>query len=397
MIEIDSYEKDKILSSFPFNIKLSYENITHKKVLNFDVVSVIPLGKKCFIWFTLLLDKPICYLLKIELNKNNKDNFISKKNITNIYILSNYSFDFSLSYGTILYGTMFHNSKQGFFSIEDIYYNQGINIFHEEYYKKLVIIKRILSKKINISSVALQKSSLIIGLPIISVNFEEIIEKIKILPYKIYCLIFRKDNLVFKMPFYNLNMNLNNDVMNSDKFINNNLIILNKNQIDMKINLNNSHYSLKKEIILNKNQIDMKINLNNSHYSLKKEIILKVRPDIQNDIYHLFCLDDNELEYYIDVAFIPDYKTSVFMNNLFRIIKENNNLDYLEESDEENEFENEKEDRFVYLDKEKLMICKYNYKFKKWVPIKEVISNKFIKPVFYKDLLNQLENKNYKK
>ena len=36
----------------------------------------------------------------------------------------------------------------------------------------------------------------------------------------------------------------------------------------------------------------------------------------------------------------------------------------------EDEFENEKEDRFVYLDREFNMICSYNYKFKKWVPLK---------------------------
>ena len=54
---------------------------------------------------------------------------------------------------------------------------------------------------------------------------------------------------------------------------------------------------------------------------------------------------------YFDTAFIPDYKTSVFMNKLFRIIKENDNLDKLEESDDEEEFENTKTDKFVYLNK----------------------------------------------
>ena len=57
------------------------------------------------------------------------------------------------------------------------------------------------------------------------------------------------------------------------------------------------------------------------------------------------------------------------MNKLFRNIKENINLDALEESDDEEEFQNEKLDRFVYLDKSYKMICGYNYKFKKWFPI----------------------------
>ena len=125
---------------------------------------------------------------------------------------------------------------------------------------------------------------------------------------------------------------------------------------------------------------------------MNKEIILKIRPDIQNDIYHLFCIDEKEDDFYLDIAYIPDYKTSVLMNSLFRNIKENSNLDYLEESDEEDEFENEKEDRFVYLDKEILMFCKYHYKFKKWVPLKTTTSS-FSKPIYYNDFVSIMENR----
>ena len=113
---------------------------------------------------------------------------------------------------------------------------------------------------------------------------------------------------------------------------------------------------------------------NNSKFNnQKKEIVFKVKPDIQNDIYHLYTLNDKGDEVYFDIAYIPDFTTSVMMNKLFRNIKENDNLDALEESDDEEEFENEKEDRFVYLDKSYYMICQYNYKFKKWYPLR--ISN----------------------
>jgi hypothetical protein len=57
------------------------------------------------------------------------------------------------------------------------------------------------------------------------------------------------------------------------------------------------------------------------------------------------------------------------MNKLFRNIKENINLDALEESDDEAEFENEKEDKYVFLDRSFKMNCQYNHKFKKWVPV----------------------------
>jgi hypothetical protein len=98
-----------------------------------------------------------------------------------------------------------------------------------------------------------------------------------------------------------------------------------------------------------------------------------VKADIQNDIYHLSNPDananantnvDNEL-----IASIPDYKTSVMMNSLFRNIKENKSLDALEESDDEDEFENVNLDKFVDLSKKIKMKCIYNYKFKKWTPI----------------------------
>ena len=99
------------------------------------------------------------------------------------------------------------------------------------------------------------------------------------------------------------------------------------------------------------------------------ECVFKVIPTIQQDIYELHC---NEGIY--SIAFIPDYKTSVMMNKLFRNIKENDNLDLLEESDDENEFEDNREDKYVYLDKIHYMKCIFNARFKKWQPT-EIITN----------------------
>jgi hypothetical protein len=58
------------------------------------------------------------------------------------------------------------------------------------------------------------------------------------------------------------------------------------------------------------------------------------------------------------------------MNSIFRIIKENDNLDALEESDDEDEFENTEDDKVVDLKKKVSMECKMHPTFKKWVPIK---------------------------
>ena len=57
------------------------------------------------------------------------------------------------------------------------------------------------------------------------------------------------------------------------------------------------------------------------------------------------------------------------MNALFRKIKENDRLDTMEESDDDDEFENIEQDKFVSLTTEYKMVCRLNKKFCKWVPI----------------------------
>mgnify|MGYP000117776067 CR=1 FL=1 len=84
------------------------------------------------------------------------------------------------------------------------------------------------------------------------------------------------------------------------------------------------------------------------------------------EIMYLNKFDEEKMH---GVAMISTYKISVMMNSIFRTIKENSNLDYLEESDSEEEFENIAEDKFVDLQKSAVMRCEYVKKFHKWRPI----------------------------
>ena len=106
----------------------------------------------------------------------------------------------------------------------------------------------------------------------------------------------------------------------------------------------------------------------NQDKNVRQNAIFKIMADVEPDIYNLFIYNNGVEEYY-DLAFIPDYKTSVMMNKLFRNIKENENLDAIEESDNEEEFQDSREDKYVYLDRSFKMNCEYNNKFKRWVPI----------------------------
>ena len=315
-------DKENILSNFP-NIKLSYEKIIHKKVYNFDVAIAVPEGKKSFIWFTFYNDKMLCLLLEFDEQQ--------KKQIKNIKIM-NCCFSKFLCYGTIFYGTYFYHENNPFFCIEDIFMYKGNYILDCSIITKINKICDIL--KNDIKQLSYNNFCLVFGLPLIFISSNESSKIFETIKYKLSCI-----------KYYNKN-NVNSHFMILfDEYIKNN---------DVKL----------PEKIYNNEKI-RKIEKSNQQINKFTKIFI-VKPDIQNDIYHLYSLDNE----YSGIACIPDFKTSAIMNKLFRKIKENNDLDALEESDDEEEFENPNVDKFVYLEKSYKMICNLNTKFKKWVPIK---------------------------
>ena len=127
-----------------------------------------------------------------------------------------------------------------------------------------------------------------------------------------------------------------------------------------------------------------------SVYHMRNENIMRaifmVKASLQNDIYDLYYNVEKRGLLKYGTARIPNYSTSIMMNKLFRVIKENDNLDKLEESDDEEEFENVELDKFVDLKKRVIMECVYNHKFKKWVPFKvsenkNIVTDKEIKRI----------------
>jgi len=132
-------------------------------------------------------------------------------------------------------------------------------------------------------------------------------------------------------------------------------------------------------------QLSKTINKNETNYGYNFKVTATLTPDI----YNLYILENNK-EIFYEYALIDSYKTSVFMNDLFRNIKENKNLDLLEESDDEEEFENIDLEKYVNLGKTYIIECFYNRKFKKWVP-KNLAKNNYI---IDKNKINLIKNKN---
>jgi hypothetical protein len=367
-------EQNEILRSFPSNVKFSYEKSTHKKVLS-DVYVIIPKGKKYFVWFTHRNRKNICVFL--EVGYQNK--------IMNMFY-RHVSFDDVLSYGTIFYGTLFKtkarqesNDKKNtwsgeIFSVEDIFYYKGDDISQYTYHNKLNLIKNIFDTKLRYNmafgsgSGSGSGSGVVFGLPVMTTNFTEAYDKAMELPYSVYSIQYKyfedKGSSQSFTEFYHFN---NNGAGSGNTSVSNdtNNMVTNRSNGDsytVHVNKYNDKPSTMTEPIKQKP-------VSSDIYK-----VFFIKPDLQNDIYYLYQSSTTNFDVISkEIAHIPDYKTSVLMNTLFRNIKENSNLDSLEESDEEEEFENIQIDKFVDLNKIIKMRCIFNYKFKKWVPVSVVV------------------------
>ena len=279
-------------------LELFYDKILHNKVHS-DIYLLIPKGNNALLWFTRINNFNRVLLIYI-----NKYNLVT--HVEDVHL----SFNKELSYGTILYGTVFLIDKVKHMTVEDIYFYKGkaISNTFTNVLERIKIIKYVFDKQVK--QKLLTNKSILLGLPVFS-------EKIG------YC--------------FNLIKNLNYQIKGI-RFLN-----------------FNSYVS--SGLLLNNTQEDI-------------DCIFKVKASIEDDVYTLKTKNG-----IYGNLLIQNYKTSVMMNNLFRNIKENKNLDLLEMSDSEDEFENIDPNKYINLEKTLYMKCKYIKKFKKWVPVCTVDSN----------------------
>jgi hypothetical protein len=223
-------------------------------------------------------------------------------------------FEDDLSLGTLMYGTFFDINACHHFSCEDIFTYKGSYVNNNSLSEKLKIYERLFANEILQKSYT--KNFIIVGMPLWTSSYMNAFNTIPSLPYRVYAI-------------KSYNMRDNNG---------------------------------------------RSIGINLYKEKIKQEAIFKVKANIESDVYNLYC-SDNQL---YNVAAISSYKQSIVLNGIFRKIKENSNLDYIEASDDEEDFENVDEDKYVDLNKWVLMKCIYNKHFKKWEPIEKVNSNQSI-------------------
>tara|TARA_B100000902_G_C27294031_1_gene908869 strand:- start:1347 stop:2273 length:927 start_codon:yes stop_codon:yes gene_type:complete len=210
-------------------------------------------------------------------------------------------------FNSILYGTLFMIKKRPYFTIEKIYILKGNFVAYQNIDSQIKMSNDIMDNYLK--PVSYNENGLTFGLPCMFKTYKEAMETSKTLPYMIYSIQFM---------FYKTNSSKNYLYKPTELYA-----------------------------------------------------YFQVKPDISNDIYHLYCVDDMGNEIKHSTALVKTYNISVLLNSLFRNIKENKNLDALEESDDEEEFENINLDKFVDLNKKHIMKCEFHFHFKKWVPLEK--------------------------
>lgn len=339
--------------------------VKQNKILeNYDVSLAIPVGKKFYAWFTFYENTNVCYLFELDRKKNFSPTRIKK--ISSIPLNEpNNQFHSSLSLGTIVYGTICDKvdyeykdsnilqEKIKWFIMEDIISYHNISMKSLKLCDRLCIIKQFLDN-IHFCSINPQQSEIyLFRLPVIQKN-QSICNhdaiNIKNVLYSIHHIQFRCSNEI--KPYMNVDIS---------SYVKEQQLVMSKNHIIIENN------NLVKPILSNARFL---ASFNKPQYKYKTVFIVKAEP--QYDIYNLYAYGKNKQMIFYNIAYIPNYKTSVFMNNLFRNIKENKNLDYIEESDDEEDFQNVDEYKYVDVKKQLLIECAFHPKFKKWIPLRVV-------------------------
>lgn len=355
MHELTSYQIHQLMLRFP-SFELSYETHPHKKVSpEYNACIAIPVGRKCFAWFTFDGNQNTCFF--IELNREKK---ASKISVSSMHIST------ELAKGTLIYGTMIdntiNNNECPVFLADDIFYFCGIPTRNLLFSEKLGFLNTFFRKYLP------QMDDVHIGLPAIwpihkEIEYEtvyEIPEKwSKSMPYSIHHIQYRCLNIA--APFFNVlpsRKNVGATAFGSSSAYSRSLHTSSLSTTKLSVGINP--------------EMNPNIRMDTRKPQYRNVTVFIVMADFQFDVYHLFAYGRNKELSYCGVAYIANYKTSCFMNGIFRKIRENMNLDAIEESDDEEDFQDTSYDKYVDLQKQVQMECRWNIRFKKWEPLRKL-------------------------
>jgi len=323
-----------ILKSFPV-LTLAYEVVKTETLPTFDhenqMSLTIPIGPKYFVWFS---SAPVAsgkqrhgiYLLEWSRQKRISGGRFYK-------VSMNQSMDISLFYNTVMYGTWISSTNT--FVMEDLYYYKGqdVSVCWEK--DKWQIIWTLMS-----SILPLYKFEIIIQVAPINETTQ-----------------------IINSLFHHVQLRHLKQKASYVNYIMKPIPILEPSTaISLSLSLS---LSFEKPCFKS---------FKKPQYQLAT--VFKVVKDYTRmDIYKLYVYGPSKTFLFYDYAMIPDTAISFYMKQWFREssiqYQRNQNLDYLEESDDEdNENKNEKCNK-----KESILLqCCFHTRFKKWIPVKKMES-----------------------
>ena len=337
-------QKNYFISLFPQDqVKLSYETVAPKKVSSpeYDLCLAIPYGKKAYVWFTYYYHHSICLLLEL-----NRDNIIS--DYISFVTFDNKTIPVDFELGTILSGTIYEKEinpdlpvdvdriTDKVFMLDDIHIYKGLSVSKFVFREKTGFLNDFFVSMNSIqNSMQIDAStSFTIQLPFIW-NSSIQTEIPANIPYNIRHIQHRSTSKI--IPHINVSMN--------------------RKPVWAPTIIADSTIYMK----------EYKFNFSKPIY--RKNAFFYVKADIAYDVYYLGAQDKKGNVVYFQHSLIMNYKTSILLNSIFRNIRENACLDAIEDSDDESDFENVREDKYVDLEKRVLMECTFHAKFKKWMPM----------------------------
>ena len=372
-------QKQHILSRFPSSVKLPYETNSNNSVITneYNVATAISYGKRAYAWFTYYQNKDVCCIL--ELDRENKIG-------SSIYFIE-MEFPKSFSLGTVISGTIFEDANmdekisKSYFIVENIFTLNG-HILSTVYSERIGPLYKFFQELFSVNDYQTEKKeketkeketkeketkeketekSILPFVCAVMWNYDSkkhILEEIPEewntqIPYTIRYIQYQSSNQI--LPLLN--------------------VAINKKPIWSPVIKDEDS---KMETIRNNIYSNTTIPIGNFDYSrpiFKQTVCFMVMAEIPHDVYFLYLKDKHGKWVKFQHALILNYKTSVFMNGIFRKIKENQNLDYMEESDDDDEFEDLREDKFVDLQKQIFMECTFSFKFRLWTPVRVVIDS----------------------
>ena len=353
--------------------EIYYETSVHKKFLA-DVYAVIPKGRKCVLWFK----HNQCWMFQIArrpYSPNNPNNPNSPFNPGTVQYddtrMIHMPFANPAWYagqGTMIYGTcVFEKRKdvQKRFSVENVIWLCGekqpdngalgrFSAFFDAYSQERA------------------KHHFQLHMPIMHAAFNDAVrDAIKITSYDVFCIQHRFLNRAY-IEFKNLAMTHIDATCADDRLFfpkQANALSVVQSVAAISVVQSVAALSVAQNVVQNvvqsvaANVVAVNVVAQSAYRPQTRTFV--ICPDAQNDIYYVLRSPDEPITANTMIAHIPNYKTSVMMNALFRNIKENRNLDALEESDDEDEAHTP----LVDLNKRVRMSCTFSARFKRWQPV----------------------------